>query len=468
MATRRDQLHSYQFLTQRVISAFVMRETDPQQSPLRRGVGAVFAGIMITILVAAGFGVYGIISRVGSDQWQVDGAVVVEKETGASFVYFDGTLHPALNYASAMLAAGRPNPPVFRVASNSLSSTPRATVVGIPGAPDSLPSADKRVGLPWTVCAMPGTDRSGRQVSMSLLAVATVPDGATRLGDEGVLVREAGQERTYLVWHGRRYLIQQPDRLVPALFGAVTPVPVDVAWLNALPAGSDIAAVSVSSRGKASAAVPNHANGEVLTVQTGSGPQHYLVLNNGLAPITELQKTVLGATYQVRVTEVAPSVVTSLPRSSQLGDPGGEEAAPAAAPKLQAPGAGGLICAVTADAKAAPAVYVGGVLPGADTATPTAGTSRDGVPLADGVLVPAGRVATVRVLGAPTAGSGPYYVVTDLGIKYPVPSPDVLQMLGYPPAEAVDVPAALIARLPTGPALDPEAALQPAQITTDG
>src|ERR1044071_2646345 len=115
MATRRDQLHSYQFLVQRVISAFVMREADPPQSPLRRGVGAVFAGIMVTIILAAGCGVWGIFNKIGGDQWATNGSVVVEKETGATFVYFDGRLHPTLNYTSALLAAGRPNPAVFQV-----------------------------------------------------------------------------------------------------------------------------------------------------------------------------------------------------------------------------------------------------------------------------------------------------------------------------------------------------------------
>src|SRR5262245_59954113 len=98
MASRRDQLHSYQFLIQRVISAFVMQETDPAQSPLRRGVGAVFAGTMISLLVAAGFGVVGLGSKVGGADWRADGAVIIEKETGASFVFLAGRLHPTLNY----------------------------------------------------------------------------------------------------------------------------------------------------------------------------------------------------------------------------------------------------------------------------------------------------------------------------------------------------------------------------------
>src|SRR5215813_2594405 len=114
MATRRDQLQSYQFLTQRTLSAFVMRETDPAQSPLRRGIGALFGGLMVAVLVAAGFGIYGLLTKTGANQWQKDGSVVVERETGAVFVYRQNRLNPALNFASAKLAAG-PNPPVFRI-----------------------------------------------------------------------------------------------------------------------------------------------------------------------------------------------------------------------------------------------------------------------------------------------------------------------------------------------------------------
>src|SRR3954451_15744884 len=152
MASRRDQLHSYQFLLQRVISALVMRETDPAQAPLRRGVGAAFAGVMIAVIVAAGFGVYGIFTGVGSNNWQANGSVVVEKETGASFVYTGGMLHPMLNYASALLASGQPSPQTFRVAASKLVGVPRGVTLGIPGAPNSLPAATQALGPPWTLC----------------------------------------------------------------------------------------------------------------------------------------------------------------------------------------------------------------------------------------------------------------------------------------------------------------------------
>lgn len=468
MATRRDQLHSYQFMTQRVISAFVMRETDPLQSPLRRGVGAVFAGLMVAVVVAAGFGIAGILTKVGGDGWKTDGSVVIEKETGASFVYFDGALHPALNYASAMLAAGRPNPTVSRVSGKSLSSAPRATTVGIPGAPNSLPAANRRIGLPWTVCATPATDSAGRTISTTRLAASVAPEGGRDVAEQAILVRDFELGGTYLVWHGRRFRVLDAQTSVAALFGAASTVPVGAAWLNALPAGTDISPIAPGGAGQPSPAVPGHAIGDVLLNQTGSGPQYYLVFTDGIAPITELQKDLLAARSQVQPTEVQAATITSLPRSSRLNSPAGDSQPPSSPPELLRPASTDQICAVTSDARATPAVRVGGTVPGLDSATPTESTSPEGTSLADRVLVPAGRVATVRALASPTADAGPYYVVTDVGIKYPVPSGSVLQMLRYEPEQAVDVPASLVARIPSGPTLDPEAATKPAAIAGKG
>jgi type VII secretion protein EccB len=464
MATRRDQLHSYQFLTQRVISAFVMRETDPQQSPLRRGIGALFGGVMIAVLVAAGFGIYGILTKVGDDKWKADGSVVIEKETGASFVYFGSTLHPSLNYASALLAAGRPNPPVFRVAGKSLSGTPRGVSIGIAGAPNSLPVAKRQIGLPWTVCVTPGTNESGQSTSTVAVAVGIAPVGGRALADDAVLVQDVQLKSRFLIWHGRRYQLHDPDTVIPALFGATSAVRVETAWLNALSAGADIQPISVSNRGAPSNAMPGRKIGDILSTQTGSGPQDHLVYADGLAPITPLQRDILRADSPVEPISVSVTETNAAPRSSQLQPPAGDAPPPASTPTLARPTASDPLCAVTGAAATPPVIQVGGTVPGLAAAVPTVSVSTDGMPLANEVLVPAGRVATVRVLGSPSARSGPYYVVTDEGIKYPVPSAAVLQMLGYPPAQAVDVPASLVSRIPTGPTLDPAEAIKPAAI----
>jgi type VII secretion protein EccB len=418
MTTRRDQLQSYQFMTQRVISAFVMRETDPQQSPLRRGVGALFGGLMIAVLVAAGVGVYGLLTKVGGNTWRKPGSVVVEKESGATFVYLDGRLHPTLNYTSALLAAGRPGTPVVRLSSGTLGDVPRGVTMGIPNAPDSLPAANRRAGLPWTVCATRDADGTGSAVDTVTLALAGEPSGARAVGDDGLLVKDAALGMNYLVWHGRRHLVQGSRVVVPALFGAVTPAPVGTAWLNAMPAGADLAALPVADRGKASGAVPGRRNGDVLVAQTGSGPQHYLVLADGLAPITPVQQAILGGQSGRQPVQVAVSDVTSVPKSQQLPRPPDRGQAPATPPRLVTLDPGQQICAATRDAGTPPELTVGGTLPGADKAAPTGSVSPDGIPLADRIVAPAGRVAVLRVLGSP----GAYSIVTDLGIRYPVPS----------------------------------------------
>jgi type VII secretion protein EccB len=463
MATRRDQLHSYQFLTQRVISAFVMRETDPQQSPLRRGVGAVFGGLMVAILVAAGFGIYGILTKVGSDGWKTEGAVVIEKETGASFVYVRGALHPTLNFASAKLAAGRPSTRVFRVSSNSLGEVPRGNMIGIPGAPDSLPGFKKRIGLPWTICSVQVTDDSGTQITRVRLAVGRGTTGGRGLTEsEGLLVRDGLERTTYLIWRGRRHLIQDATNLVPAIFGEVGPAAVGSAWINSLPAGNEIRTINIPDRGEPSPQVPDREIGEVLTTETGSGQQHYLVFDDGVAAITPLQLVILGAaTDDLKREAVAVSVVNSAPKSSRLIPPANDAgAAPESAPTLVP--ASEQVCAVTSDGRTPPALVAGGTVDGLDTVAPTTSASADGDLLADGVLVPSGRVAAVRVLASPTAEAGGYFVVTDTGTKYAVPSPEVLDLLGYPAVDAVEVPTALMLRLPTGPTLNPAEAIKAA------
>jgi hypothetical protein len=63
------------------------------------------------------------------------------------------------------------------------------------------------------------------------------------------------------------------------------------------------------------------------------------------------------------------------------------------------------------------------------------------------------------------SGSGGYTVLTDLGVRYAVPNADALGMLGYVPASAIEVPTALVSRIPAGVTLDPAAATNPAVAT---
>ncbi|WP_194904671.1 type VII secretion protein EccB [Catenulispora rubra] len=487
MTSRRDQLQSYQFLVHRTISAFVMRQTDPVASPLRRGVGAMFAGAMAAVLAAAGFGVYGLLTKSGPADTRTEGTVVVEKETGADYVFLGGLLHPVLNYASALLAAGaagKETPSVSVVSGTTLAGVPLGSTIGIAGAPASLPAAGRAVGMPWTACSAPAgssTTAAGPtsgsasapnpvagQRILTVFVGAAPAAGAVLGAGQALLVTDPAGAQEFLLWHGHRYTVQKPQVVVPALFGAlVTATPVSAAWLNTVPAGTDIAPIGVLGQGADSPAVPGRRIGDLLVAATAAGPQYYLVRSDGLEPITALQKDILLAQLPGQPSAVGLADIADLPRSVAAG-PGAEPTDPPQnPPALVTPAATDPVCALWRDAHSAPSLTIASLPAGAEAAVPT-GPSAMGTGVADRILVPSGHVAVVRALPSPDATAGAYYIVTDIGVRYLAPSDAVLKTLGYDATSAVDVPAQLLTLIPAGPALDPTAAVQPVQVAQAG
>ena len=85
---------------------------------------------------------------------------------------------------------------------------------------------------------------------------------------------------------------------------------------------------------------------------------------------------------------------------------------------------------------------------------------------ADRVLVPPGRVAVVGLRPAPGVKADSFYLLTEDGVKFPVPNAEVLGKLGYAGVDPVQVPSALLRLVPQGPALTVEAAYQAATFET--
>lgn len=453
MPTRRDQLHAYQFMMQRVTSALIVHETDPEQTPLRRGVGAVFAGVMIAVLVAAGFGVYGVFTGVGGTAWEADGAIVIERETGATYVYRAGALQPVLNYASARLVSGVPNAGTHRVAGKNLLDLPRRPTIGIPGAPESLPPADRVAGAPWTLCSVPGKDSAGAATTATTLLIGRDVPGGAGLGERGLLVGDPVAGEEYLIWGDHRYRITG-DAVVRSVFGSQTSiVDVGTAWLNGLPAGADIGPIPVSDRGAASTVLPGRRVGDIVYYPLRGGEQYYLVRTDGLLPVTEFQVRVQSGQYVVRPAEVPASVVNGA-TVLDAATPG-DMSPPTLTPELAAPSGDPVLCARTSGATTAPEVLVGGEAAALAGGIQTAGATTTGTALADRILVPPGEIAVVRIAPSDTSAAASLALVTDVGLRFPVPSEEVLTQLGYSSANAVTMPAALAARIPEGPTLDP-------------
>ncbi|SCG64904.1 type VII secretion protein EccB [Micromonospora humi] len=453
MASRQDQLHSYQFTVQRAVAALVMRETDPAQSPFRRLAGAGLASVLVAAIALGGVALYGLFTG-GGTSWRDTRAVIVEKESGARFVYRDEKLHPVLNYASALLIIGADRPKTVLVSGRAIEGVPRGLPLGIADAPDSLPAANRLVRDGWTLCSSV-TGEAGRPEARSALLIGRDVPGGRALGDQGLLVRHP-DGGLHLLWHDRRYLLRDTDRVLAALAATrERAVPVAAALLNTVPAGADLVPPPVGDLGAPSERVEGAAVGDVYLVRNSGGGRQYAVAGRGgLAGITELQAALLLArTGQGEPEPITLGRFAALPKLPDLV-PSGPTAPPAVPPRL-ATGEGGALCVRAGDDAGVREIRLGATAPDLTAATRTAG-GRGG--LADQVVVEPGRGALVEAAAAPGATGGAVCVVTDLGRRYALAGADVAGMLGYAGVRPVRLPASLVDLLPAGSPLDPEAA----------
>jgi len=445
MSSRQDQLHSYQFTVQRVVSALVAHETDPAQPPFRRLAGATLAGILVAAIALGGFVVYGAVVDGGGTSWRDTSAVIVERESGARYVYRDGRLHLVVNYASALLIVGAAEPKTVLVSRRSIEGVPRGNTLGIAEAPDSLPAAGRLLGPPWTVCSTPGPT--------SQLLVGASVKGGTPLGDQAVLARHPDGS-LHLVWQNHRFRVRDPELVLSALGWATSrPVATAPALLNALPAGPDLSRPRIQGTGRPSERVPEAGIGEVFVVNTQSGGRQYAVaLRDGLAGITQVQADLLlTANRQDRPTELTQGRFAAIDKVADL--------VPAAPFPMVTPSlvgsVSGVVCAVVRDDRGVAEVVVDSEAP----AIADAARSRGAV---DHVFVAPGRAAVVEAVSSPGATGGPVSVVTDLGRRHPVVGPDALAMLGYGSVRPIRLPANVVSLVESGASLDPAVAREAA------
>ncbi|TDV40076.1 type VII secretion protein EccB [Actinophytocola oryzae] len=468
MASKRDQLHAYQFLVQRVISALVTRETDPEQPPFRKPVSAAFGGIAIAVIALAAVGVYGVLNPGGNQAWADGKKVIVEEETGTRYVYLDGRLHPVENYTSALLALDD-HAATVSVSRDSLSGVPRGPRIGIPDAPDALPAQDGLLRDGWTMCSQPAPDLTGTVVPTSVLMVGQPTHGGMAMGNRAVLadVPETGER--YLLLRGYRHLVSKPDGLAVGLALRATPaVRVSPAVIESIPAGRPIAPIPVAGMGQPAQVVrPDVRAGQLFAVSTSEGVQYYLAEVGQLLPITELQYDIQRA-YQATAAAYPNAEPKALPMGlieasgapqpsagpEKPGDP------PAERPEFVRADDGATVCLTFTPRAAEPTMTLSPVMPEVDPMAATPRRTAQGAVLADRVLVPPGRAAVVEAAPSPDTPRGTYLVVTDQGMAYPLASVDVLKVLGYDGITPVRMPAGLVARIPTGSGLSHEAALQ--------
>jgi type VII secretion protein EccB len=467
--TERDQIQAYQFLRRRLVSALATGDANHPVSPSRRLVLGTALGATGLLLAAAGFGVIGLIKPTDSVDYRQPGQVILEQGTGAHFVLGrDGLLHPVINQASALLLAGADN--TVTASASALSSAPRGATLGIPGAPDSLPSAGGLLTPTLVSCSRGPAGQSATATPASTVLLSG-PGGALAgmdvLGPGQGLVVQPPAGAPYLVAGG--YLYQTtPAALVALGYQEMTALPVTAKWLGTLPAGRDLDLVTVPGAGRAGPAVGGAGTlvGQVLTTSAALGgpARYYLVLTGGLEPITQTEAAlVLGNPANAAAYPGTPpkAVQSSLAQvASAPQHPAGADASgyPAQIPAPADAGTDAAVVCAAGDGSSAASVATGQALPLPPGARviPTGAGSGDAV--ASQVYVPPGSgalVAAQAALGAPATTT---YLITDEGIKFRVVNGAARSSLGYGSVRPTPVSTALLDLLPTGPALSAAAA----------
>ena len=457
MQSRRDLFQAHRLMTQRAALALLRGEPDIPDQPLRRLNIAAFSGVLVAVIVAALFGIWGLLGHGGSQLHQQPGTLVIDRQTGTSYVFCQGSkLCPVLNYASARLALQSTSVDQQTVSQASLAKFARGPLIGIPGLPQPLPDPGLLFRQPWSVCMQTVIGPSGPRAITTL--AGGIGTGGKSLGGSALLTQSLGQD--WVIWDGQRMPIQ--SGMLQTLFSSRQPIAVPPFWLDALPEGPAFAPPAIAGQGDTLVG-PGGSTvfvGQVYEVNAvgGSPPQYYVMLQSGLARISETQAALLDFEPSApKPSMLSPSQVTGHLSAVTVPDGG----LPSSVPAVAGTSSAAPVCVVYATrgtgSTLARQVVFGGQVPSGGTPT---GVATD----VDRIALPPGAGALVGAAPGTgqAAGAISYFLVSG-GRRYALASQSVAAMLGYDlSTQAVLLPAGVLDLIPSGPALDPAEAARPA------
>ncbi|MEU6949829.1 type VII secretion protein EccB [Streptomyces sp. NPDC046316] len=515
MASRRDELNAYTFAKKRTVAAFLQPSPSGTEEGAPRPLRAVLPGLIVGALVLAGFGAWGMFSPQAPKGWDKPGTkVIVGKQSTTRYVVLSTgkgkdrktLLHPVLNLASARLLLTPQQFSVIQVDDKLLDggNPPRGPILGIPYAPDRLPNATEAgAAKRWAVCQQPGGGKgAGVQKATFVFAQRDFErtEGSGQLKD-GQMMYVQGQKgkSRYLVDHrGTKYLVPgdpaESAGLTTALVGLnKEPQQVTDDWLATLHTGSPVAFPQIPGKVGDPAGIEGGnlsqtegRVGMVLLGQTGSGPQHYVVLPGKVQPVSEFtawllinspQTDALDMDGRATTVDAASFTPDSTTFGSQYRWPTRKSEQVNA---VTGAGARDTLCSVLnqVDDK------------GRTTLTTWAGKRYPAEITAGGTstyVTPGSGLLYTQIQGNQTKADGSLFLVTDTGLRYAVqangdsdaarsdigngeagkqtdgrPEPSEAQTrLGYEKVTPLPVPMAWSEFLSRGPRLDTNSARQP-------
>ncbi len=452
MQSRRDLFQAHRLMTQRASLALLRGEPDVPDQPMRRLNVATFSGLLVTVIITAIFVIWGIIGHGGTTLQNQGGTLIIDQQTGQAYVFCDSgnEVCPVVNYASARLDLQSDSVTQQTVSQGTLAKYARGPLLGIPGLPP-LPDSSLLITQPWSVCTQTKLFPAAGFRTTTTLAVG-INTGGSSLGGNALLTQAQGQD--WVIWDGQRMAVQQSG--IEALFSSLNPTqpPTQVPsqWLDALPQGPAFAPPPIPDQGQTvtgPAGSPVQV-GQVYSVAVAGGTQYYVMLKDGLALISLMQRRLLQ--FQTGASQPASLNSSQVPgHLSKSTVPGG--GLPATPPVVAAPDSTEPLCVVYTSAGAGnpltSQVDIGGNVPsGAATGDP-AGVDQVALPPGKGTLVG----------DATGAGNSPisYFLVTS-GRRYALSSTEVAGFLGYSLSQAVQMPAGVVDLIPAGPPLSPSLA----------
>jgi type VII secretion protein EccB len=469
MQSKRDQVQAYFFVVGRLVSAVVHGKPDVLAQPNKRLNTGTFLGVILGGVLMGVFGIIGLFAPGGNVTWRQPGAIVMNEDTGARYVFLDDQLRPVLNYSSARLAAGKSGGTVYKVSQKSLAGTPVGQPIGIPGAPDALPAASALYNGPWTVCEQP--EVTGAQIAGPTSTLLIGQSFDMTVADSQALLVRAPDQSIFLIWEGKRHRIPGRTEATALGYGDVVPVDVTAAWLNPVPQGRDFEVKRTPDTGAPGPDIDGGPSvvGQVYLVHNPAigADQLYLMRADGLAPLSPTTAALLLAAPFTRdaydgstVTpiEVGTGALSGVPSSDGGTDLVSE--LPQMPPEIVVPGQDDSACvAFFPVGKGEMRVVTGFVPAGVHKKAMPVAAHEAGV-TADRVLIPAGGGVLVREQQSPEAALNAVYLVTETGMKYPLANAAVAEALGYSAQSAVPMSGEMLALLPSGPVLSVEGALR--------
>ncbi|MGH3516573.1 MAG: type VII secretion protein EccB [Haloechinothrix sp.] len=510
--TTKSQVQAYRFVLRRMQSALVRKDAVMLHDPMQTHSRATAVGVIVAVIGMLGFLVFGILKPAAPVP---NSGIVIGKESGQIYVKTEATasapamLIPTFNLASARLIlmgntqqgeggaapGGAPQqvdpvqPDV--VPDDRLKDIPRGRLQGIPDGPPLLPDDDQRIEDHWAVCdhlqfRNDLTDQENlAQTEPTTAVLSGVADLGEPLGRNQAIFAKDAEDTAYLIYRPAENANTTSDMVRAEVdlgeagrsvrtalnLDGHQPREMSTAVLNAIETVDSLTPGGVPSAGEPSPFDLGGADvriGGVFQVTRTTGPEYFLLLRDGVQPISAAVAEVIRYERSDSgvIPNVRPDVLADLNRAEALE----VDHYPTAVPEVLNPLKGySALClgwTVTGegdDQDARTTVYVGNRMPlpkdeDGDEALPfkVGQANPDGTRI-DQFFMPPGRAAVVHAATSKESfQSGPMFLISDRGMRYGIPDQATAAHLGL--AKQRPAPDAIVRLLPAATMLSAQAA----------